>query len=89
MPQKSLVLRAMILEVLTENYSRSYTLEELSEIIIPAADAVKSADNAVSSQTVNQALVLEALLYLADHNLVVLDNLADQSIIKLKTADNV
>ena len=89
MPQKSLVLRGMILEVLTENYNRSYTLEELSEIIIPASHCMTLVDDAVSSEKVNQALVLEALLYLADNNLIILDDLTDQSIIKIRTTDNV
>lgn len=88
MPQKSLLLRGIILEILTENYSRSYTLEELSEIIIPASDSRTSQDDAVFSEKINQALVLEALLYLADHNLIILDDLTDRSIIKIRTAEN-
>jgi hypothetical protein len=88
MPQKSLLLRSMILAILTENYSRSYTLEELSEMIVPASDNRTSQDHAVSSEKINQALVPEALLYLADNNLIILDDLIDQSKIKIRTADN-
>jgi hypothetical protein len=88
MPQKSLLLRSMILAILTENYSRSYTLEELSEMIVPASDNRTSQDDAVSSEKINQALVPEALLYLADNNLIILDDLIDQSKIKIRTADN-
>jgi hypothetical protein len=82
MPHKSFKLNNEILRSLAQNHNRSFTLEELTTMVSPYPDLVISNNDPIAVERENQARVLEALLFLADHGLIFLNPFTDQSCIR-------
>ena len=82
MPHTSLQLNIKIFRSLAQNYNKSFTLEELTKMVNLNSNFMDSNNEPVALERENQAKVLEALLFLADHGLIFLNPLTDQSSIK-------
>lgn len=82
MPHTSLQLNTKIFRSLAQNYNKSFTLEELTKMVNLNSNFMDSNNEPVALERENQAKVLEALLFLADHGLIFLNPLTDQSSIK-------
>ena len=83
MPSTSLKLKNEILRSLTQNCNKSFTLEELTSMVSPYQDFIDTYNDTIAVEREIQARVLEALLFLADHGLIFLDPLTDQSCCKI------
>lgn len=77
MPQTLIEVSDKILYCLTQNYNKSYALEELTRIIFPFSNSNLSVERE------NQTKVMDALIYLADNDLIILNSLTDESSIKI------
>jgi len=84
MPSASLKLNNEILRSLSQDCNKRFTLEELTNMVSPIADPIYRYNDTIAVERESQARVLEALLFLADHGLVFLDPLTDQSCFKIK-----
>lgn len=82
MPGTSLKLNSEIFRSLAQNYNKSFTLEELTELVSPCFNLSNRNNQNRALERESQAKVLEALLFLADHGLILLNPLTDQSSIK-------
>ncbi len=82
MPFAFLKLNNEILRSLSQNCNENFTLEELTNMVIPYPDSIDSYNDPIAVERENQARVLEALLFLADHGLIFLNPLTDQSCFK-------
>lgn len=84
MPFACLKLNNEILRSLSQNCDKSFTLEELTKMVSPNADCIYTYSELIAMERENQARVLEALLFLADHGLIFLDPLTEQSCFKIR-----
>ncbi len=84
MPFASLKLNNEILRSLSQDCNKSFTLEELTKMVSPIADCIDRYNDTIVLERENQARVLEALLFLADHGLIFLNPLTDQSCFKIR-----
>jgi hypothetical protein len=87
MPKISLNLSDRILKVLQKNYNKIYTLEELTKIVIPLSDFNYENQRDLDSEKAIESEILDALIILADNNLILLNELTDESLIKISTAN--
>lgn len=79
-----LKLNNKILLNLAQNYNKSFTLEQLTKIVNPHYDFINSSNNAnIALVIAHPAEVLETLIFLADHGLIVLNPLTDQSTMRI------
>lgn len=81
----SLKLNKKILSTLIQNYDKSFTLEELTKIISPLFDLMNIDNGSLFVERENQATVLDALIFLADNDLIFLNPLTDESSIKISS----
>lgn len=73
-----------ILQILAADYRKDYTLEELTEMAIPAVDnKIDSCDKAFHNKN-NQSKVLDALLFLEKRGLIVLNASNNECCITIK-----
>lgn len=72
-------------KVLAQNYNKTYTLEELTNIItMPYTNPYIYKDNKMENQRENQAKVLDILILLETEGLITLNSSTDESSVKLK-----
>ncbi|MWB93052.1 hypothetical protein GON26_01645 [Flavobacterium sp. GA093] len=83
MPDISLKLNNKILCTLTQNYDKSFTLEELTKTVLPHFERMNINNENLSLEREKQANVLDALIFLADNGLIFLNPLTDESSIKI------
>lgn len=81
MPETSLELIDKILEKLSKNCNKTHSLEELVEAVFPLCDYKNTSLTEIRAV---EAAVLDALIILADSNLIFLNLVTDESSIKLK-----
>lgn len=75
-----------ILNVLALNPKKSFTLEDLANLVIPSGGTLE--DSMLIDRT-NQAQVLDALIMLDNQGFVVLDSDTDKSFISIKGLINI
>jgi hypothetical protein len=76
-----------ILSIMAQNPERDYTLEDLTNLVIPYLAELLQED--LSMEIINQAKVLEALIVLDREGLIILDSDSDKSIISMKWLINI
>lgn len=82
--ETSLFYVERILGKLAESYPGSCTLEELSALVMPPYNTLKTFAENISLQRENQAKILDALMLLEDQRYIVLNWATDESSITLK-----
>jgi len=82
--EKSFVYFDKILSKLAQSYAKSFTLDELSALVIPSYNISKSFTENIAAQRENQAKILNALILLDDKGYIVLDPATEQSSITIK-----
>jgi len=87
MPEHSNNLMGLILKKLAENLDKSFTLEELTKSVIPEDRTTFKEADRMSFDRAMQARVLDALLFLEDNNLIILDSLTDESSIRISAVN--
>lgn len=80
----SLKISEIILKVLAENYSRWYTLEELSNFMLPPCFKLLTIQERLLIEVENEAKVLDSLIDLDKKGFVILNSITDESKIKIK-----
>jgi hypothetical protein len=73
-----------ILQILASRYGMNYTLEELASLLTPVFNVSTKVTNNISTETENQARVLEALIVLNDEGYIFLNSSTDKSSITIK-----
>lgn len=73
-----------ILNFLSQNYLKSYTLEQITQLIFPLDDLNNQPKAKINIERQNQAEVLEALVLLSNRGYIFLDTLTDESLISFK-----
>lgn len=82
--EKSFVYFDRILSKLGQSYAKSFTLEELSVLLVPRYNIWKTFNENIAAQRENQAKILEALILLDYEGYIVLNTATDQSSITIK-----
>jgi hypothetical protein len=82
--EKSSVYFDTILSKLAQSYPRACALEELTALVIPAYNILKTFTENIAAQRENQAKLLDALMALDDMGYIVLNPATDQSRITIK-----
>lgn len=78
-------LKKAILQILAEDYTRDFTLEELTEVALPAFyNKIGFSDKELHQNIKNQPEVLNVLLFLEKRGLVVLNSTNDQCCITIR-----
>lgn len=77
-------LSEAILQILAADYRKDYTLEELTEIVLPYFDSKTDFCAKELQEKNNQAKVLDAILFLEKRGLTVLNAVNDECCITIK-----
>ena len=73
-----------ILNKLAASYPKTCTLEELTAVVIPPYNVLRTFKENIAAQRQNQAKILDALIALEDQRYIVLNPATDESCITLK-----
>jgi len=76
-PSADLIER--ILDELSRNFTRVFSLEEITNAVFSPEECLGFSDYNPAEERNRQAEVLDALLFLSDRNLIVLDGATDKS----------
>lgn len=82
--EKSFVYFDRILSKLAQSYAKSFTLEELSALVIPRYNIGKTFTENIAAQRENQSKILNALVLLDIEGYIVLNPVTDESCITIK-----
>lgn len=82
--QLKLALFNEVLRILAKNYTKSYTLEELTNIVVPVYNYSSRISDNIVVQRENQAKVLDTLILLEIQDFITLNALTDECSIKIK-----
>lgn len=84
MQSKTFNLFETILNILAQNYNKSFSLEDLTAKLSCISNDLYSNGELIAKKRENQAQVLEALIRLNDIGLIFLDSSNDKSFITLR-----
>ncbi|MBP1223020.1 hypothetical protein [Flavobacterium sp. 1355] len=71
-------LHEKIICILAENYNKIYSLEKLTNMVFPLSE-LTHAESYIAAERENQAMVLDALLFLFENGQIFLDPITDES----------
>ncbi|TDO68070.1 hypothetical protein EV143_1222 [Flavobacterium chryseum] len=81
MNNQKLYIYVEILNIFVQDHTRTYSLVELTDKVLPVLDIGYILTEKVAHQRANQAMVLDVLLLLDDEKIIVLDSNTDESFI--------
>jgi hypothetical protein len=82
--EKSSVYFDRTLSKLAKSYPGTCTLEELTLLLMPPCNVLRTFSENISAQRENHAKILDALIALEDQGYIVLNTATDESFITLK-----